>query len=80
MFFIQFAYNAIGKVVNASVGNNPLVRRFIRDGIFAFMNNADVVKYLTFTNAGMDENTGYICSYGDRPRIGKNQANKYRRK
>ena len=33
-------------------------------GIFAYMNNAGVVKNVTFTNAGMDENTGFICSYG----------------
>lgn len=33
-------------------------------GVFGFTNNSAVIKNVSFTNAGVYENNGFICSYG----------------
>ena len=50
-------YNVDGLTVKAILDRES-------GGVFGYMNNAGVVRNVSFTNAGLYENSGFICSYG----------------
>ena len=51
-------YNVNGITVKSRSGDRE------SGGIFGFTNNNAVIKNVSFTNAGLYENNGFICSYG----------------
>ena len=50
-------YNVNGITVKAATSRES-------GGIFGFTGNNAVIKNVSFTNAGVEENNGFICSYG----------------
>lgn len=51
-------YNVNGITVKAATSGRE------SGGIFGFTGNNAVIKNVSFTNAGVEENNGFICSYG----------------
>ena len=51
-------YNVNGITVKAATSGSE------SGGIFGFTGNNAVIKNVSFTNAGVEENNGFICSYG----------------
>ena len=51
-------YNVNGITVKAATGGRE------SGGIFGFTGNNAVIKNVSFTNAGVEENNGFICSFG----------------
>ena len=51
-------YNVNGITVKAATSGRE------SGGIFGFIGNNAVIKNVSFTNAGVEENNGFICSYG----------------